>query len=80
MLAAPCGIPVNRLRDPRQATGGVVVGLISQSTKRDGDATCAVASESVFDGIQEDPSEYYVNGHNMDFPNGAIRGQLHAFS
>jgi hypothetical protein len=27
--------------------------------------------------LREHPSRYYVNVHNVEFPDGAIRGQLH---
>jgi hypothetical protein len=80
---APTGLHIHEVpasaRNPRKATGPVVVNLLA-SPKSDGATTCVVVEESVFDGIQDDPSEYYVNLHNADFPMGAIRGQLHAFS
>ena len=65
--------------NPRKDKGGVVVDLL-EDTRSSGDATCVAFSEKVFDGIQDDPSEYYVNLHNKAFPNGAIRGQLHDFN
>ncbi len=65
--------------NPRKATGPVVVNLLANTRTVD-DATCVAVDEGVFDGIQNDPSEYYVNLHNLNFPNGAIRGQLHAFN
>ena len=80
---APTGLHIHEVstdaRNPRKATGPVVVDLLAHSVLR-GDDTCVVVREDVFDGIQEDPSEYYVNLHNRAFPNGAVRGQLHSFS
>jgi hypothetical protein len=35
-------------------------------------------STSLLRDIEEHPDQYYVNVHNADFPNGAIRGQLAA--
>lgn len=37
---------------------------------------CRFVSPEVANAIWADPAGYYVNIHNADFPNGAIRGQL----
>jgi hypothetical protein len=37
---------------------------------------CAAADPAVIDAIEANPSGYYVNIHNTDFPAGALRGQL----
>jgi hypothetical protein len=37
---------------------------------------CVSASVDVIAAIRANPSNYYVNVHTTDFPNGAIRGQL----
>ncbi len=37
---------------------------------------CVSASADVIAAIRANPSNYYVNVHTTDFPDGAIRGQL----
>lgn len=37
---------------------------------------CKRASSSLIKEINRNPSRFYVNVHNMQFPNGAVRGQL----
>lgn len=38
---------------------------------------CTDGSEWTQNRIQGNPGAFYVNVHNADYPNGAIRGQLH---
>jgi len=38
---------------------------------------CASGSEWTADRIENNPGAFYVNLHTADYPNGAIRGQLH---
>lgn len=37
---------------------------------------CVSASRELIKAIIQDPSAYYVNVHNADYPAGALRGQL----
>ena len=37
---------------------------------------CVSAGEDLIKEIRQNPANYYVNVHNADFPDGAIRGQL----
>ncbi|MGZ4398340.1 MAG: CHRD domain-containing protein [Gaiellaceae bacterium] len=37
---------------------------------------CTAAPAKTLDAIEAHPNSYYVNVHNKQFPNGAIRGQL----
>ena len=38
---------------------------------------CTSADPELVADIAANPSEYYVNVHNVPYPDGAIRGQLH---
>lgn len=37
---------------------------------------CASADKTLIKDLMENPANYYVNVHNAEFPNGAVRGQL----
>ncbi len=54
--------------------GPVVVGLTPPSG---GTSTgCATVDRELAKAIAKDPSAYYVNVHNAEYPAGALRGQL----
>jgi hypothetical protein len=55
--------------------GPVVITLASSFPNNFASAT-ASASPDLIDEIRRNPSGFYVNVHNADFPNGAIRAQL----
>ena len=55
-------------------SGGVVVALSAPSGGTS--EGCATVDRSLADAIRKSPSSYYVNVHNADFGNGALRGQL----
>ena len=54
--------------------GDVVVPLDAPAAgSSDG---CADVDRDLIKEILQDPAQFYVNVHNAEFPNGAIRGQL----
>jgi hypothetical protein len=55
--------------------GPIVVPL--QAPNAQGYSTgCTHAPRALIVAIMQHPAEYYVNVHNVPFPNGAVRGQL----
>jgi CHRD domain len=59
---------------PAGVAGPVVVGLEPPS---DGSSEgCVSVKRSLINEILSDPSDYYVNVHNEQYPAGAVRGQL----
>lgn len=60
---------------PSGVRGGIVVGLSAPGA--DGTASgCRTVVRELAKDILQNPADYYVNVHTMDFPPGAIRGQL----
>jgi hypothetical protein len=54
--------------------GPVVVGLDAPA---DGSSEgCVNLDQEKIKAIMKDPANYYINVHNAEFPNGAVRGQL----
>lgn len=41
-------------------------------------AACVNLTSDLANNLSEHPGKYYVNVHNADFPNGAIRAQLNS--
>ena len=62
-----------------EATGGIFVDLATNWTASNGGFSttgCTTADRPDLIAIFKDPSAYYVNIHTVEFPGGAIRGQL----
>ena len=71
-IATPTGAHLHT-GSPTQA-GPVSVGL---TTPVNGSSSgCATINRELADAIRKSPQAYYVNVHNAEFPDGAIRGQL----
>jgi hypothetical protein len=62
---APVGVP-----------GPIVVGLGAPDANGNSTGCVSGVDRDLLRAILHDPSAYYVNVHNADFPAGAVRGQL----
>ena len=54
--------------------GPVVVGLTAPTSGSSKD--CVNLDQEKIKAIIQNPSAFYINVHNADFPDGAVRGQL----
>jgi CHRD domain len=83
------GLAVKDIGDPtaahihrggRNTAGPIVVPLDSLPTSGDpgSSAGCTQLSRSLVRQIRGNPGRFYVNVHNANFPDGAVRGQLFA--
>ena len=59
---------------PAGSPGPIVIPLTAPTSGTS--SGCVEADRSLILAIFRDPSAYYVNVHNADFPPGAVRGQL----
>ena len=61
----------------RGAPGVAGPPVVTLEAPTDGDAKgCINAPGALADEIEANPAGFYVNIHNAEFPNGAVRGQL----
>jgi hypothetical protein len=56
--------------------GGIAFALPVNASIPNRVANCIVAPAAALTAIRNDPSQFYVNVHNVAFPGGAARGQL----
>lgn len=69
--------PANAAHIHRGAKGTNGPVVVTLARPEDGDsADCVNPGEALTQEILANPSEFYVNVHNADYPGGAIRGQL----
>jgi hypothetical protein len=72
-IAAPNASHIHR--GAAGVAGPVVITLTSSFPNNRATGT-ATASAALIEEIQDNPSGFYVNVHNADFPDGAVRAQL----
>ena len=61
----------------RGAMGVAGPPVVTLEAPTDGESVgCAQAPEPIADEMEVNPAGFYVNVHNAEYPNGAIRGQL----
>ena len=60
---------------PAGKAGDVVVTL-SPPPAEGSSKNCVSAGEDLIKRIRQNPENFYVNVHNAEFPDGAVRGQL----
>ena len=58
-------------------TGPIVVQLMPPNASGDSSG-CTHAPRDLISAILQHPADYYVNVHNVRYPDGAVRGQLSA--
>lgn len=74
--------PLNRAhihKAPAGSNGGIVIDFFNVASGMQGPlsgCTTTPIGKDVLKDIIQNPSAYYLNLHNADYPGGAVRGQL----
>jgi hypothetical protein len=61
---------------PKGEDGKIVIPLFEESTESPAEDCIKVSKERILKKLVKSPADFYVNVHNGEFPDGAIRGQL----
>jgi hypothetical protein len=61
---------------PVGSPGPVVIGLTAPDASGVSSGCVEDVDPNLIKAIRQNPSAYYVNVHNSEFPGGAVRGQL----
>ncbi len=71
-------LPLNGMHIHRGAAGvaGPIVVTLDPTAVNSSTETCTEVDPALLDEIAANPGGFYLNLHNADFPQGAVRGQL----
>lgn len=70
-------VPATAAHIHRGAMGVSGPPVVTLDAPADGESQgCVTAPEAIADEIEANPANFYINVHNPDYPDGAIRGQL----
>ena len=69
------GVTAAHIHEGPAGVNGPPVVTLDPPDDNDSD-DCDTAPDSLLDRIERNPLGFYVNVHTIDYPNGAIRGQL----
>jgi hypothetical protein len=62
----------------KEGVAGPIKVTLHEGSFASGERTCVKVGKKLAGKIENRPANFYVNVHNAEYPNGAIRGQLEA--